>query len=294
MTSSWFTQVAPPVICQGRQYSGTAWNDSVQLTCRCVRHGPVTRTQHEWRVKGDFSVTESGSVYFAFLCIFLHTRYWHIENISTSPRYRGGEVLWWPCLSVCVCLSVREHISGTSRQHQRSPIFVRITNGRGSVFGPALACGSIMFLVSRWNKTPPWFLDRVASTSQNAACCYRLSSVVCGSVSRSRRLRVCLSVGWLVGWLQKRLNRSRCRLSCKPSWATAPQIMGIGTPRKGTFEGEIVGHARTWPAVYILKATRGGRRQNAVIRPARHHYCGHLFDVWPWFLYGRNEATAGA
>jgi len=46
----------------------------------------------------------------------------HIMKVASTCYYfargSGGEVLWWARLSVCVCLSVREDISGT--MHARS------------------------------------------------------------------------------------------------------------------------------------------------------------------------------
>jgi len=54
--------------------------------------------------------------------------------------------------------------------------------------------------------------QHLRTTYVDAAYCYRPSSVVCLSVCRS----VCLSQSWT---LQKRLNRSRCRLGCGLEWA---------------------------------------------------------------------------
>jgi len=37
------------------------------------------------------------------------------HNYDYLAGESGGEVLWWVCLYLCVCLSVREDISGTTR-----------------------------------------------------------------------------------------------------------------------------------------------------------------------------------
>jgi len=130
-------------------------------------------------------------------------------------RGSGGEILWWarPCVCLSVCLSVSEHISGTTRAIFTN-VSVHVAYGHGSVLlrqGDEIPRGRGNFGgCPGHSKALAIFAKAVAA----ASCSRRDHSVCQASANRNaehserRQCGISAGKGWwectarLVGWLE--------------------------------------------------------------------------------------------